>query len=428
MIKGSLKAKVRDKRIHVRFMQRGDLGAEANLPVKVYRRCADEINFSTGMCGDSPGFWTEYIENQRMDDPRVQEVFAGTLPLVHSFCEYVDQTAKVGHIYLYWVTQEVDGRLTKIGPVACKLRDSEVWWSYERFCDEMRRLAADYPALVSVEDFGESTRHRRMLGLKIGSQERTILLAGAIHASEPGPELLLKALRFMLETRPELLEQVGLAVLPAVNVDVREETVEGEPFYLRKNPNGVDLNRNFDFNWATEYVYGYSSGDPDASTYHGPYPASENETRAAVSFVRSVKHPLALFDYDSCSVVTEDWLLLDTSPDDVNWASHNRLANLYSRAFRASHPGCGTFTAPPIEYPMPLMDCFADTGMPHGTFEGWVLSTFGIPAFSLQSAGSEEGRCNDNDQVPLERLEQWARRHAHALIAVLEDFIRGGGD
>ena len=55
-------------------------------------------------------------------------------------------------------------------------------------------------------------------------------------------------------------------------------------------------------------------------------------------------------------------------------------------------------------------------------------STFGIPAFSLQSAGSEEGRCNDNDQVPLERLEQWARRHAHALIAVLEDFIRGGGD
>lgn len=424
MIKGSLIAKVKNGKIQVRFMQRGDLGAEANLPVKIYRRNADEINFSTGMCGDNPGFWTEYVENQSMDDSRVSLIFEGKAPYAYSYCEYNDETAEVGHIYLYWVTQEVDGVVTKIGPVACKLRDSEIWWSYERTCSEMHRLCADYPSLVTMGDYGESTRHRRMLGLKIGNQENTVILAGAIHASEPGPELLLRAVRFIIETRPELLAQIGFAVLPAVNIDVREETVEGEPFYLRKNPNGVDLNRNFDFNWATEYVYGYANDDPDASTYHGPYPGSENETRAAMNFVRSVKNPLALFVYDSCSVITEDWLLLDTTPNDKNWESHNRLAGVYSKAFRADYPECGSFTAEPITYPTPLLDCFEDTGMPHGTFEGWVHFTFDIPAFSLQTANSEEGRCNADDHVSRELLDRFSRRHAYALIAVLEDFIR----
>lgn len=424
MIKGSLSAKIKDGKIRVYFMQRGDAGEEANLPVTVYRRNADEINFSTGMCGDAPGFWTEYIENQRRDDARVKAVFTGQLPYENSFCEYLDADAEVGHTYLYWVTQEVDGVLTQIGPVACKLRDREIWWSYERSVSEMRQLAADYPGLVMMEDYGESTAHRRICGLKIGSQKKTVCLAGAIHASEPGPELLVKALRFILKERPELLEKVGLAVLPAVNVDVREQTVLGEPFYLRKNPNGVDLNRNFDWLWKEEFVYGYCNSDPDASTYHGPFAASENETQAAVRFVKSVPNPCAMFVYDSSSVITEDWLLFGSNPTESNWDYDNHIANLYSANFRADHPGCGTFTAAPMHYPMHLMECFEGTGQPHGTFEGWVHDTYKIPSYSLQSAGSEEGRCNSDDAVSRELLEQWARRHAYALIAMLEEFSK----
>lgn len=421
MIKGRLAARAKDGFIQVYFMQRGDPGEEVNLPVKVYRRQADDINFTSGMCGDAPGNWTEYIDNQSMTDPRVEVVFTGCLSFQNSFCTYYDRDTQVGHTYLYWVTQETANGEIRIGPAACKLRDSEVWWSYERSMEEMRRLCADFPRLARMERCGESTEHRDICSLKIGCPDQMLLLAGAIHASEPGPELLLKALRFILETRPELLDKVGIGALPTVNVDVRERTVLGEPFYLRKNPNGVDLNRNFDWLWREEHVYGYSNADPDASTYHGPFAGSENETRAAVSFVESCKRPLGMFVYDSSSVVTEDWLLFGSNPAEACWDRDNALANLYSRHFRAEHPGCGTFTAPPMHYPKEEMACFAGTGQPHGTFEGWVHSKYGIPSYSLQAAGSKEAACHDEDNVSRELLDQWARRHAYALMAVLEE-------
>ena len=417
MIKGRLNAKAMGNRIRVYFMQRGTNEADTNLPVKVYRRSADEINFSTGMCGDAPGAWTEYIDNQNVDDPRVSLVFEGKLPYENSFNSYIDQDVEYGHTYLYWVVSEVEK--LRLGPVACKLRDPEVWWSYERSIQEMEKLAADYPGLVSIAQYGTS-----IFGMKIGSGEKTLVLAGAIHASEPGPELLTKALRFILSEHAEKLSKISLAVMPAVNVDVREETIEGEPFYLRKNPNGVDLNRNFPWKWKQEFVYGYDNADPDASTYHGPFAASECETQAAIAFVRSINQVAAVLVYDSSSVITEDWLLMDSFPGDADYDYNNEIANVYSQAFRENHPECGVFTAPPMHYPIAQMECFEGTGQPHGTFEGWAHEEYGVPAYSLQSAGSREGSCNSDDQVSRELLAQWSRRHAWALLALMDRLIK----
>lgn len=422
MIRGRLSAKAVDgKLIRVYFMQRGSSPEDENVPVKIYRRLADEINFSTGMAGDAPGFWTEYVDNQKWTDERVNLVFEGQLPYTHSFCEYRDEDVAIGHTYLYWVIADSFGEHIEIGPVACKLRDPEVWWGYERSVKEMTKLRDDYKDIIEMVQYGESTRHRPIIGLKIGNRERTIALAGAIHASEPGPELLTKALRFILKTRPELLEKIGLAVVPAINVDVREETVEGEPFYLRKNPNQVDLNRNFDWIWKEEFVYGYSNTMLESSTYHGPYPASENETKAAMAFIQDV-NPVALFVFDSNSVITEDLLLLGSHEGDESFERDNEIATLYSKAFRENHPECGTFTARPLSYPVTGLKAFAGTGQPHGTFEGWTHGTFNVPAFSLQTASSKEGSVSSDDAVSRELLDQWSRRHAYALIAMLEEF------
>ena len=428
MIKGRLGARAVNGTIEVFFMQRESPDGGANHPVTVYRRQADDINFSSGLCGDMPGNWVEYIDNQKIDDARVSVVFDGRLPFENSFSTYYDCDVEVGHTYLYWVVQKVDDSAITIGPVACKLRDPNVWWSYEKTIAEMKKLCSQYPQHVSMKCYGESTQHREIWGLRIGNGNNPILLAGAVHASEPGPELIINALSFILETHMDLLERVGVCVLPTVNVDVRESTVLGEPFYLRKNPNGVDLNRNFNWQWKEEFVYGYSNADPRATTYHGPYAESENETKAAVRFVEENSPPSAIFVYDSSSVITEDWLLFASTPGEDCWERDNKIANVYSQNFRKSHPECGTFTAPPMHYPKEQMECFSGTGQPHGTFEGWVHFRYGVPAYSVQAAGSKEAIGHNNDDVSYDLLLRWARRHAYALIAVLEKIAEGKAD
>ncbi len=423
MIRGGLFAEAHHSYIRVFFMQRGNTPENENVPVKVFRRLSDEINFSSGLAGDEYGRWHEYIDNLKHTQEDVELVYEGLLPSVNSFCEYIDKDAQVGHIYTYWVSSDAFGEKVVIGPRACKLRDPEIWWSYDRSMAELEAMEKDYPGMCEVCCFGETTRHRVLKGVRIGNHRKAVALAGAIHASEPGPELLTRAARHIIRMRPDLLEKVGLAILPIVNADIREETVLGAPQYLRKNPNGVDLNRNFPYRWQTEYVYGFSNEDINSTTYHGPFPVSENETRAAVKFVESV-NPVGLFVYDSCSVITEDTLLFDGLPGDGEIYDYAIfLSNVYSKAFRENHPGCGSFTADPVTFP-PELDCFSETGIPGGTFELWTYKTFNVPAFSLQSSLSREGGSNSNDVVSLEVLEQWSLRHAYALIAVMEEFIK----
>ena len=65
--------------------------------------------------------------------------------------------------------------------------------------------------------------------------------------------------------------------------------------FWRKNRNldgpscdGVDLNRNFDYDWGNTDTFGLkpaSSSSCSADNYHGPTPASEPEVKAIVNFV-----------------------------------------------------------------------------------------------------------------------------------------------
>ncbi len=112
-------------------------------------------------------------------------------------------------------------------------------------------------------------------------------LIGVIHGGESGAELMLPAIEGVLKQHDDLLDEVSIAAIPVVNVDERERLVNGVPWYLRTNANGVDLNRNFPADWdMVEYGYGLDSSDPDSGTYRGPSPASEPETKAVMAFLQ----------------------------------------------------------------------------------------------------------------------------------------------
>lgn len=423
MLRGSLQAKNLGDKVELRFMQRGDSEANKNVPVKIYKRAAPEVPFSNDLSGMPFNVWYEYIDNQSYLDPRVKVIYEGTLPIDMSFNTYVDTDVVPGERYIYWVEADCYGVHTILGPTGVKVRSRDVWWPYEMWVQEMQQIQREYPDLVSIKKHGETTMHRSMYALHVGSQDNVMAILGAVHASETGPELLLKALRFMLETHPEIFAKVGVALMPAVDIDVREHTVDGYPFYERLNHNGVDLNRNFDFNWREQFVYGMSNTVFGSSTYHGPYPNSEEETKTVIRFLEEVK-PITVFVFDSGSVITEDKIYYDGIPEDTPlFKRATEMATLYSKVFRADHPDCGTFTCKPISFPYEEA-VFKNSGVPNGTLDGWAAERFGVPAFNLQYAGSEEGKIRIHDNTTADLLNKWSLRHAYALMEVMKELAK----
>jgi hypothetical protein len=100
---------------------------------------------------------------------------------------------------------------------------------------------------------------------------RRVLVLGSIHGDEDAAKRAVYALR---DNPGGLQRNIELWLVPTLNPD-------GNARRTRGNGRGVDLNRNFPYAW--QY-------DPDRRYYSGPSAASEPETKALVSFLRSY-HP-----------------------------------------------------------------------------------------------------------------------------------------
>lgn len=70
--------------------------------------------------------------------------------------------------------------------------------------------------------------------------------------------------------------------------------LDNSPSPSRKNPNGVDLNRNFPYNWEDG-----GSTNPDSNTYRGPSAGSEAETQIAMSLPDLYPNAFVFFDFHS---------------------------------------------------------------------------------------------------------------------------------
>ncbi len=422
MLRGKLMGKNLGDKLRLFYYQRGDTDENRNVPVKIYRREAPEIQFCNDLAGMAYGHWYEYVDNQSHLDPRVKVIFEGTLPLVNSINEYIDTDVEIGQKYIYWVEADSFGEHTILGPLALKVRSREAWWPYDMWVAEMNRIKQKYGDLVKLQNYGYTAMRRPIPGMVIGNQDRVIALMGAVHASETGPEMLLKVVQYMLTNQMTLLKKFGIALMPAINIDVREHTVDGFPFYERLNHNGVDLNRNFDHGWREDFVYGVSNEMFGATTYHGPRPNSESEAEASIAFLEDVK-PVCLYVYDNGSVITEDKIYYNGIPATAEVFDYaTQLSYIYSKAFRTNTPETGTFTAEPISFPYDEI-VFKTSGPPNGTLDGWAYQRFNIPAFNMQFAYSEEGMMCLNDDTTPELLNRWALRHAHALCAVMQEMI-----
>jgi protein MpaA len=117
--------------------------------------------------------------------------------------------------------------------------------------------------------FGSSVKGLPLRAYRIGdpSSPNVVVLIATMHGNEYGPA---RILRNLISGQP--VSGANIWVIPDLNPDgyVRD---------TRRNARGVDLNRNFPYDWR-----------PQTGTYYsGPAPASEPETRAVMHFLNTVQ-------------------------------------------------------------------------------------------------------------------------------------------
>lgn len=357
------------------------------------------------------GYIFDYDEREYFDclplPTKDNVIFRGTLPDLNTFCEYEDTDAEVGKVYAYWVGKgEIGESLT--GPVAVKMRDREVWWHHDEILEKTYALERDFSNVTTLE-MGKTTHGMPLVALFIGNRENSIACTGAVHAGESGPEILLTALREILTNDPNAFSKCGIAVLPTVNADMREEMVNGAPWYIRKNARGVDLNRNLDADWEQiDYSYGLSSADPKSPTYRGPYPGSEPESVAMMKFIEEAK-PKIVFSYHFlCSISTDRLLSSKSAIGDSNYISKlDEISTVYSEAFR------GAINAAPRKFNTTELICSA------GSLITWLYKR-GIPAFDIEMSQdlTDLAICKKDVSTP-QMLNKAIRGHKAALLKII---------
>lgn len=166
-------------------------------------------------------------------------------------------------------------------------------------------LAWAHPCCIDPFSEGKSTEGRPILAARISADIRyprpfAFLFTGMIHAREfIGGEACLYIAQHLLEDYNKgdmavrkILNCADVYVLPVLNPDSFVKNVdavnEGKRFgwLLRKNPRGVDLNRNFDNNFNERAWTNKSTFLPPFSDeYAGPHAFSEAESLAVRDFV-----------------------------------------------------------------------------------------------------------------------------------------------
>ncbi len=173
--------------------------------------------------------------------------------------------------------------------------------TYDEVAQDLTRMSRDYSNICLLCTLGYSTRFSLpLLGLKISDNPREredeprILFNGNHHACEIiGPEICLFLAESLLGEygrEPEIkrfVDSLEIWIVPLVNPDGHWIIEQDIDTLWRKNLrdndsngninldyDGVDLNRNYDFEWWR------GVSDPSSRTYRGPFPFSEDEIRA----------------------------------------------------------------------------------------------------------------------------------------------------
>ncbi len=195
---------------------------------------------------------------------------------------------------------------------------------YPSISSELENLNHTYPKICALHSLGTTYEGRTIWALKISDNawkeenEPEVLIMGGHHAKELISAIIpLKFAEFLAEnystniTIRNIVDSNEIWIVPLVNPDGYEYAWEGHTEW-RKNRRpidangdeiGVDLNRNYGHRWGEQGA----SHDPNSDIYCGPYPFSENETRAIRDLVLSHNFTFSVSFHSYGQIIYHPW-------------------------------------------------------------------------------------------------------------------------
>jgi len=281
--------------------------------------------------------------------------------------------------------------------------------TYQELTDELHSIQMNHSDIMSLTSIGKTYEGRELWMVKLSDDvnqeedEPGVLFMGAHHGNEkPGYEICLFFIRYMVEqyennSLPEIRNAINstqIYIIPMVNPD-------GVEANTRKNcaPNhgpfgrsttitsyGVNLNRNYDDPWFLAYIFPGSYYLPfilsDSNfNYRGPYPFSENETKAVKNFTEAHTISISISYHSYGEFIIYPWMHTSKqTPDESLFRSVGEnisLINNYYLYVKNYH----------------LIQRYGGT---LGSSENWLYRARGIISFTVE-VGKE--RTPSNPQV-----------------------------
>jgi carboxypeptidase T len=191
--------------------------------------------------------------------------------------------------------------------------------NYKELMAALVQLKETYPTLTDLYPIGKTVEGRDIYRLRISGDlahadtKPGIIFMGGHHSREHlSVEMPLRLAKYLLSEYAAgnarikgLIDNRDIHIIPAVNPDGLEYDIATGKYQMwrknrRQNENGtfgVDLNRNYGFQWGT----GGSSASPNSDTYKGPTPFSEPETMAIRDYIEEHVNITTLLSFHTFS-------------------------------------------------------------------------------------------------------------------------------
>lgn len=171
----------------------------------------------------------------------------------------------------------------------------DIYHTYDELSNELKSIEENHTSITKLYKLGKTFENHTIFGMKISDnpnldeEEPRLLFMGGIHANElVSVEMPMYLINYLVENYEKndimrnFIDNREIWIVPMINPD-GHVYVENVDENWRKNRfdngdgiYGVDLNRNFGYNWGVD---NYSTNETKSEFYHGSEPFSENETR-----------------------------------------------------------------------------------------------------------------------------------------------------